>query len=682
MPDTTNCLFCHNQSSATVRQGWAGPMQVNAGNMFGNRYAVNNGSCYACHTRNSTEPPDFHSNELVKGGGSGCLGCHNNSDPQNFTALDGTPLHYIDGANFSRSVHVNLNSNNASGYGINASCWACHSSNGFVVANNTHPDKRDTPYVCPDCHLAGGTRAGIYNAAIIYNHYKNGTGIRALDQRTNDVSSCTGCHENVSTMITGNNDSDTGSFASDGVGINGGNTSFYHYGANRSNFNRAAGSYDYCIYCHRNTTGEFNIVFQDAANMNISNHSMRYNSSNPSCSTSYCHNSTNSDLHGIQIKKPNINITLHNSSYCLECHGMNSTGNGTNYTGAVTSYKEKHNNSVSCTECHTGPDKKNIHPIKYLQPDGSFAAGNQTGVNCADCHQQSTVDPLLLLLPPKVPDPMHHSDNTSNGTAWNTTGYWSPNSTLTSCIYCHNDTRHNASAPLGRPIYWKGDNVINSTINSSSWCSSCHYRGYSSGGNNYADMTSSFILANLSVPPEITNGTYAPYNLSRYYNHSLTNYSDSTCWLCHGTNISSNAGISAFLHNITWGSCTSCHYSFDAMNSTDHPERFVDSEMYNASLHRSLTCQNCHTSGHRNIGARKACEDCHVVQANPVTDKDRHNITASPGTNMYNGNSAVNITDCTTCHNSVLYNNSINTYGYGKPKDCDYCHTYPDKYYP
>jgi len=195
-------------------------------------------------------------------------------------------------------------------------------------------------------------------------------------------------------------------------------------------------------------------------------------------------------------------------------------------------------------------------------------------------------------------------------------------------------------------------------------------------------MTSSFILANLSVPPEITNGTYAPYNLSRYYNHSLTNYSDATCLLCHGTNISSNAGISAFLHNITWDSCTSCHYSFDAMNSTDHPERFVDYEMYNASLHRSLTCQNCHTSGHRNIRARKACEDCHAVQENPITDKDRHNITASPSTNLYNGNSVVNITDCTICHNSELYNNSINTYGYGKPKDCDYCHKYPDKYYP
>ncbi|MDO9097752.1 MAG: hypothetical protein Q7U60_06490, partial [Candidatus Methanoperedens sp.] len=159
--------------------------------------------------------------------------------------------------------------------------------------NNTHPDRRDTPYICTDCHLAGGSRAGAYNATLIYNHYKNGTSIKAQDNKTSDIASCIGCHENVSGMITRNNDTDTGLFASDGVGIRGGNTSFYHYGKNRSSFNKTPGSYEYCIYCHRNTTGEFNITFQDAANSSLSNHSSNYNNSNPSCSESKCHNSTN-----------------------------------------------------------------------------------------------------------------------------------------------------------------------------------------------------------------------------------------------------------------------------------------------------------------------------------------------------------------------------------------------------
>ena len=103
--------------------------------------------------------------------------------------------------------------------------------------------------------------------------------------------------------------------------------------------------------------------------------------------------------------------------------------------------------------------------------------------------------------------------------------------------------------------------------------------------------------------------------------------------------------------------------------------------MYNTSLHGNLSCEKCHTKGHKNIGARKACEDCHAVQQSPITDKDRHNITATPSTYTYSGTVVVNITDCATCHNTTLYEKATDTYGYGKQKDCDYCHTYPDKYY-
>ncbi|MCX9025625.1 MAG: carboxypeptidase regulatory-like domain-containing protein, partial [Candidatus Methanoperedens sp.] len=144
MPDTKNCLFCHNQSNETIRNGWGNAMQVNAGNMFG---ASDNSSCYLCHTRTGTKPFDFHSSEVVTGGGPGCLDCHNDSTPQNFTGL-----HYIDGTNFSISVHSRINGANATvngiDYGINASCWACHNSTGYIIANNTHPDKRDTPFTC------------------------------------------------------------------------------------------------------------------------------------------------------------------------------------------------------------------------------------------------------------------------------------------------------------------------------------------------------------------------------------------------------------------------------------------------------------------------------------------------------------------------------------------------------
>ncbi|MCZ7406029.1 MAG: cytochrome c3 family protein [Candidatus Methanoperedens sp.] len=679
MPNTTNCLFCHSQSNATIRKGWGNATQVTAGNMFGNRYAISNDSCYTCHTRNQSMPMDLHSNEVVLGGGPGCLDCHNNSNPQNFTGLN-----YIDGANFSISVHANMNSNNASGYGINASCWACHNSSGYVVANNTHPDKRDTPYTCPDCHLANGSNAGAYNATIISNHYRNGTNIRALDNRTSDLASCLGCHENVSGMITANNDTDYGSFASDGVGVSGGNMSFYHYGFNRSNFGITAGSYDYCIYCHRNATGEFSSVFQDNANRSISNHSLRYNSSNPSCSVSVCHNSTNSSLHGAQLIKPNINITLYNSTYCLGCHGLDASNGTTNYTGAVTTYKEMHNNSVNCTECHTGPDKKNIHPMTYLQPNGTYDTGNQTAVNCTDCHQQNTLDSQLSRMPPKV-STVQHGNTSLNSSFWNGTqeGYWTNTSQESMCDYCHGDSRHNATG-LGRPSNWSGSNIMNSSITSNgNWCAGCHYQGYSNSEKFNINMTQAFTGVNLSVPPEITNSsTYSPYNLSGYYNHSLKpDYNDTTCKGCHGKSLSTGT-ISEFMHNINTGLCTSCHFSYDYMNgSVNKPDKYVNSTMFFASPHGSLACEDCHTRGHNDIGARKACEDCHAYQSDPKNETDRHNITSSPSTYNYNGINVVNITDCTVCHDSSYYNNATATYGYNKTIDCNYCHTYPDKTY-
>jgi PGF-pre-PGF domain-containing protein len=690
MPNTTNCLFCHNQSIETIRNGWGNAMQVNASNMFGNRYAISNNSCYTCHTRNQSMPVDFHSNEVVLGGGPGCLDCHNNSNPQNFTGL-----HYIDGANFSISVHANINSNNASGYGINASCWACHNSSGYVVANNTHPDKRDTPYTCTDCHLANGSNAGAYNATIISNHYRNGTNIRALDNKTSDLASCIGCHENenISGMRIPNNDTDYGSYASDGIGVNGGNTSFYHYGANRSNFGKTAGSYDYCIYCHNsNSTGEFNGVFQDVANRSISNHSLRYNSSSPSCSVSECHNSTNASLHSAQLIKPDINITLYNSSYCLGCHGLNTSNGTTNYTGAVTTYKEMHNNTVNCTECHTGPNKTNIHPMTYLQPNsqpnGNYTTANQTAVNCTDCHQQNTLDLILSNKPPKV-STVQHGDNPLNGSFWNGTqqGYWTNTSQQSMCDYCHGDARHNATG-LGKPSNWSGSNIMNSSITSNgNWCAGCHYLGYSNNGKNYINMTLAFTGANLSVPPEITNSSsYSPYNVSGYYNHSLTpDYNDSTCKGCHSKSQSTD-NIKEFVHNISTGLCTSCHFNYDYMNgsSVNKPDKYVNSTMFNSSPHGSLACEDCHTKGHNNTGARKACEDCHaVVQQIPIpADKRsdyRHNITSIPYN--YNGTNVLNITDCTVCHDSALYNNAIATYGYNKTIDCNYCHTYPDKTY-
>ncbi len=88
-------------------------------------------------------------------------------------------------------------------------------------------------------------------------------------------------------------------------------------------------------------------------------------------------------------------------------------------------------------------------------------------------------------------------------------------------------------------------------------------------------------------------------------------------------------------------------------------------------------CWMCHYQ--KNMDNVLSCINCHVVQSNPVTDTNRHNITSTPSLYKINGTSVVEITDCTICHDSTVYSNSIANFNRDAVADCDYCHTYPDK---
>ncbi len=674
--DYTNGSSVYTDMSGTfAAESMAVPPEITGNSSYGanqsiyeytnhSQYPKDDATCNRCHgyKYGFTNITEFVHNQS-RVGGPNCVDCHDTGGIALLAHVN------VTATNNTGAIHKNLNSgasvsNATAYYSNNRRCWACHGNGTEPSTPNAHPSRYKTPYNCTDCHIQSATQNFNFtpNSTLlnVSEHYWNATDIRV------PVSTCYACH-NKSEMLISANDPDNGSGAVYG-GANGGNSSTSHYGKKRADLR--AGINATCSYCHQNdSTAFYTAMIDPAYNRSIDNHSLRYNSSNPACTSSQCHST--GWLHNSTLVKPNF--TLPNSSFCLNCHGKNSTTGLVNFTGAVTSFKEKHNNTINCTECHLS-SRRDIHPAKYLQPNASYNTSNSTAVDCTNCHQNLTVYPSLSRTPPKIPNPMHHSDNASNGTLWNATGYWT-NDTVTSCTYCHNDTKHNATA-LGRPAYWKGDNTVNSSITSTSyWCAGCHYRGYSSGGKSYNDMTSAFTSANLAVPPEITNGTYAPYGFQRYYNHSLTNYTDAACKPCHGINLTSNNLITAFVHNITWGSCTDCHYSFAAINITTRPDRYVNSTMFIASPHGGVACSNCHTRGHKNIGARKACEDCHAYQQSPITDRDRHNITATPGTGV-----VANV-DCTSCHNSTIYNSASNNYGYNKTRDCDYCHTFPDKTY-
>ncbi|MCX9012544.1 MAG: hypothetical protein OIN66_15680 [Candidatus Methanoperedens sp.] len=683
-----NCITCHPRPGSILNNTTIPDSIENT--THSTRKTVACGLCHnrehdvkSLYTLDATVCRTCHSG-ITHNMGTQCTTCHG-SDPHNVTFVAGpncidchntgkSAFHQVNSSamNSSGAIHANLNRNATNSTGVpaeNKKCWGCHDSAGSQPANDSMGSRFSNPYKCYDCHNGTGKPYGnVSNAPNVSQHFINGTSIKAALNASDNSSSCIMCHNLTEMKVD---------YTGDNYGTNFSLPS--HYGRSRAPDPQVRqGNAADCAYCHKNTSTAFAVAMMDSNNSNISNHSLRYNNSNPGCIR--CHNS--GWIHNSTLTKPAL--TLPNSTFCLSCHGSNDTG-GTNYSGMVTGIRQKHNNSVNCTECHLN-SSGDIHPVKYLQSvqsDVNYSTSNSTGVNCINCHQDPAFYPNLSRAPPKIPSPMHHSDNLSNGTRWNSSGYWDNTSEITACIYCHNDTRHKAAA-LGRPGNWRGNNIVNSSItNTSNWCAGCHYRGYSNGGKSYEDMTSTFISANLPVPPEITNGTYAVNTMPGFYYHNLTpDYNDSTCKTCHSIG-PGNGTMDAFLHNITARDCKDCHFSYPVMNSSGSPTapaRFVNSAMFNESPHGNVICRSCHTGGHNNIGARKACEDCHAV-LDPNNLRERHNITGDPGNYKVGGVSVVDITDCTICHDRNLYNKAIATYGFNKPVDCNYCHTYPDKNY-
>ncbi|MCK4928253.1 MAG: hypothetical protein KAR76_00810, partial [Methanosarcinales archaeon] len=400
LPNTSDCRICHLGANTSigilVESNWWGYPSNVTDLVPGVPAHLNNTStveeCWSCHA-GGIKPLDFHSADVTRGGDPDCIKCHQMSST-NVT-------HHINTTTFNGSVHAGMNALNATSQGYfsdNGACWACHDNDGNMTAGMG--DRFANPFACVDCHVPGGAKYGVvYNgdtqaARPVLNHY-NGANISALWNMTGAKASCINCHENISSMVLYNNDSDTGSFVGDGERLTGGNLSFYHYGDNRSAFGKTPGSVDYCAYCHRNVTGEFSGVFTDSSNTSILNHSLRFNSTNPGCNVSECHNSTGYQFHDAPLNKP-----ANNDSLCLACHGATKTYSG----NMVTTNKSWHNQTVNCTSCHAN-NATEIHPMSYLQDDSTYSTNNASAVDCVRCHNNNTsFDSNFTFLRPLVAD--------------------------------------------------------------------------------------------------------------------------------------------------------------------------------------------------------------------------------------------------------------------------------------
>ncbi len=447
------------------------------------------------------------------------------------------------------------------------------------------------------------------------------------------------------------------------------------------------------------------------------------------------------------------NITAHNAGQnipCIMCHnGMHNVSKPYNVTETSNSFTEyqqctschsartRHNDSVSCTVCHS----QDAHAIKVFAQNATYiqGAGNAYRGNCTSCHQNSSFLDELLLQPkagshtgsaPQVPNPLNHSNDPIAGMKWNATpGYWlnGTGAQPSPCKYCHGDTLHKTAA-LGRPSLWKGNNIVNSTFDGTSWCASCHYQGYASGANAYNDMVNTFLGDNLLVPPEITgNPTFgANSSAPAYFNHSSIDKDDSSCKSCHGS-LASGASITGFMHNVATGSsgganCIGCHdiggtagkgrlVNFSAMNDSGdiHKNLNINATSPSGYSSENFKCWACHGNGSEpgnrhpsNYRTPYRCPDCHIPAAG-----QNLNFTPSsiPNVNQHywNGTSikTAAVSSCYDCHNksemmlgsidpdgaASVYgganggNNSTSHYGkkrtdlrIGTIENCYYCH--------
>ncbi|MBW6518514.1 MAG: fibronectin type III domain-containing protein [ANME-2 cluster archaeon] len=659
MPNTTDCRICHlgaNSSVGTLVESsyWGNPMNVSDTKpTIPTHININAqiGDCWACHVFGGVQPLDFHDVNITGGGGPDCISCHDvgrsgATSWVNVSALNGS-------LNGNASIHYAINNattgtGGSTGNPDNQICWACHQSDGSEPSGMG--DIFEDPYKCYDCHDGTAPYTNVSNAPGVFQHFVNGSALKAASNAPDNSSSCLVCHNLTEMKVE----------YSEGIDTYSTNYSIpSHYGRNRSSgpdsLRTGPGNSVNCSYCHQTPGNNFTSAMVNINNASVPNHSLAYNATTPYCTE--CHNG--GWMHNASLYKP-TNLTIESSGLCLSCHG-----DAKSYTGPmVTSNKSRHNNSLDCTQCHINTSKRDIHGIKYLQTDGSsYTTVNTTAVNCTTCHQDNASAVNQSLNPiPLIQKPMYHSEDPMAGRKWNDSysPYW--NNTNEACEYCHNATLHEVDA-LGNLASLRS----NTTDLSDYICASCHKSGsamYSSIGGN----------ANFSkTPPEITltinsnDGTF-------FYNHStLSDFIDSICKGCHGNSSNPPQNTTIFAHDVYGANITLCINCHDAplglvpttvqlnVSATNNGSESIHYNLNSAASDDNLRCYACHANGsapssHPSLSDAKLCDECHVTLNFSAPLVGRHIPNASAPQQFSTSNITTNYAQCWNCHN-----NSVNS---------------------
>jgi hypothetical protein len=176
MPNTTNCVFCHNQTNTTIRFAWGNGTQITGGTH--NWYTGNdNSKCWNCHVSTGKVPVDFHSDSMRGGGGEECIGCHR-VDQGNYSAINITTF----------GKHSNVNRTDGTNNLTNSDCLTCHYDFNYTLMMEIG---FNTPTMtCTDCHINGN-----FSAPIIQNHKPPKVPVSA-GGNISTTAYCSICHNN------------------------------------------------------------------------------------------------------------------------------------------------------------------------------------------------------------------------------------------------------------------------------------------------------------------------------------------------------------------------------------------------------------------------------------------------------------------------------------------------------
>jgi nitrate/TMAO reductase-like tetraheme cytochrome c subunit len=434
-----------------------------------------------------------------------------------------------------------------------------------------------------------------------------------------------------------------------------------------------------CLQCHNNTDATSRFIWGNVS-YNPSEHYTTYTSSE-------CHN-CHVQGGGTPLNFHDQRLVTGGGPDCTACHdiGKNfvnvnvSSMNNTNVAHRMLNNRSGDPgvndttgdwNNRRCWACHgNGSKLSDQHPANFKTP-----------WNCQDCHVVNS---------------------SFNG------------SQVNKYVYAPNVTEH-IQWPYYEEVCTNGTRSNNENSTGNGTCVTCHNNSIGvTNGSQFKSLTNT-LLANVShyarndsLPAPNINTTNCLYchnstaNGSKWGNatfldlpggHNNAN-SNGECYGCHG-------GVPPSFHNESMGpgagTCRECHFSWSIMSPAVRQYAFVNETDYNQSVHGNpsvINCTDCHTNtsdGTKNhTGSNyyppqsglKWCEDCHVVNQS-ITDPASHNITSKPQNYnvTYQGQSmsVLNVTDCTACHDTTLYETARATFNRSSGKDCRFCHTFPDR---